>query len=60
MRATAVVQRDIATARALGTTGAPTFLAGKVLSDGRIKVTTSISGSEPIRVFRRALEAALR
>lgn len=52
----AQVQADRSGAGPLGITGTPTFLAGSVLTDGRLKVTHRFSGAQPLTSFQAILD----
>jgi protein-disulfide isomerase len=41
-------------------TGTPSFLVGRSMPGDRAAITVSIAGSQPVAVFRQALEAVLR
>lgn len=47
-------------ARGLGIRGTPAFLIGTRLSDGRVDVTRTISGTQPVEVFEEQLDGALK
>lgn len=54
--ASAAVQRDIETAKALKVNGTPAFLIGKREPDGRLRVTDFLVGAAPYAEFQRILE----
>jgi protein-disulfide isomerase len=53
------VQSDLESARSLGVTGTPTLFLGRVLTDGRVKVETRLSGAAPFERLRREIDALL-
>jgi protein-disulfide isomerase len=52
------VQRDASAAKALGVTGTPTFLIGRVDPDGRVLVSRILTGARPVSEFEAALSSA--
>jgi protein-disulfide isomerase len=56
---TAKVREDLDEAKRLGLTGTPAFLLGTVTQEGTVRVTQKISGSQPLQVFKTALDRAL-
>jgi protein-disulfide isomerase len=58
--ASAVVQADKAGGAALQVAGTPAFLAGAMLSDGRLRVIERISGAQPVARFQDMLDRVLR
>jgi protein-disulfide isomerase len=54
------VHADQKTGTALAIKGTPTFLLGRLQSDGRVKVLQRLSGALPIAEFSSALDALLR
>ena len=56
----AQVRSDIASAEALGLTGTPAFLIGRVQPDGKVKVNAVVSGARPLTEFTRILDNLLR
>jgi len=54
--ATARVRQDVAEAKAVGITGTPTFLFGKIEPDGRLRVVRRESGAIPASVFASMLD----
>ncbi len=58
--AAAVVTSDSAGASALAVTGTPTFLVGRVDSDGRVKVLRRLVGARDVEAFKAAVEEARR
>ncbi|HKW01722.1 MAG TPA: thioredoxin domain-containing protein [Vicinamibacterales bacterium] len=55
----AVVQTDRAGGSAAGVSGTPTFLAGPILPDGRLKVVRRFSGAQPLAEFERLLDQVI-
>lgn len=53
---TAAVQADRAGGGPLGVVGTPTFLAGRISSDGRLKVSERFSGAQPLAQFKSVLD----
>lgn len=53
------VRADGAGAAAVGVSGTPGFLLGRVEPDGRVKVTQRMSGASPFAAFQAALDALL-
>jgi predicted DsbA family dithiol-disulfide isomerase len=53
------IRRDIAEARALSIVSTPTFLLGRRLADGRVKVNQRFSGARPVQMFREAVNELL-
>lgn len=53
------VRADMRAAQALGVTGTPTFLLGRVELDGRVKVLNRFSGALPLERFAQALDPLL-
>jgi predicted DsbA family dithiol-disulfide isomerase len=58
--ATHKVEEDRNAARALGVSGTPTFLFGKIESDSRVKVSHRLSGALPLGEFRSVLDQILK
>jgi len=58
-QASAIVQADKTSGSALHVTGTPAFLAGAMLSDGRLKVIDRFSGAKPIAQFQIMLDRLL-
>lgn len=54
-----IVQTDRANGMAAGVSGTPTFLAGPILSDGRLKVVRRFSGAQPLAEFVRMLDQVI-
>lgn len=54
--ATQMVKRDVDLAKSLQVTGTPTFLVGRVLGDGRLKVSFVIPGARPLADFSAAID----
>ena len=54
--ATASVNADNAGGDEVGVSGTPSFVAGPILPDGRIKVTERFSGALPLAEFQRVLD----
>ena len=52
------VEQDVAAARTLGLSGTPVFLIGRRQADGRVEVTTLLSGARPLEAFVQAIESA--
>jgi protein-disulfide isomerase len=52
------VSDDTVVAKALGISGTPTFLIGRVEKDGRVKVLNVLTGSQPLTQFDAAIAAA--
>ncbi len=52
----ASVRTDSEGGQLLGVTGTPTFVAGPLLSDGRMKVRERFSGAQPLGEFQRVLD----
>jgi protein-disulfide isomerase len=58
--ATARVDTDVALGKTLGITGTPTFFIGTVQTDGRVRVTSILTGARSLADFQDVLDAALR
>lgn len=54
------VESDKASAEPFAITGTPTFLAGSVVAQGRVRVTERFSGALPIQQFQTVLDGLLR
>jgi protein-disulfide isomerase len=54
------VQAEGGQADAFGLMGTPAFLIGRVQPDGRVKITSVVSGARPRGEFRRAIDEALK
>jgi protein-disulfide isomerase len=54
------VKADLADARRLGIMGTPTFLIGRKVADGKMKVVRMIEGSPALRVLTEAVDEALK
>ena len=52
----ALVQADRTGGGPLGIAGTPTFLVGRLLADGRMKVTQRFSGAKPVAAFQAILD----
>jgi protein-disulfide isomerase len=55
----ALIEADSSEAGALKITGTPTFIFGRVESDGRVRATDVLSGAKPIANFRAVLDRLL-
>jgi protein-disulfide isomerase len=55
----AKVRSDAATGAAIGVTGTPAFLIGRLHADGRVRVLDRLSGARPLADFERPLDKAL-
>jgi protein-disulfide isomerase len=53
------VQADKKAAEPFGVTGTPTFLAGPILKDGRVRVSERFSGALPLAQFQTVLDGLL-
>jgi protein-disulfide isomerase len=53
------IQLDVDSAKALGITGTPAFLVGKINGRGELQVSTMLMGARPLKDFAAALDAAL-
>ena len=53
------VRTDLALAQAFGITGTPSFLIGRVTSDGRVRVLNSVPGALPIGAFKSVIDPLL-
>ncbi len=53
---TAAVRADHASGGAVGVSGTPTFLVGRLLADGRLKVSQRLSGALPLEHFQTVLD----
>lgn len=53
------VQADTAEGVRLGITGTPTFLIGRLGSDGRLRVERRIVGAQPLQAFKSVLDQML-
>ena len=53
------VALDISEGKAFGVSATPTFLFGRVLADGTVKVVSRFSGAKPFRAFEAEIEKAL-
>lgn len=58
-QASADVEADRSRGEPLGVSGTPTFFAGLLLEDGRLKVSERISGALPFDAFRAVLDRML-
>jgi protein-disulfide isomerase len=54
-----LVDRDLSEARELRVTGTPTFIFGRIQSDGRVYPTHILTGARPFLDFQRVLEELL-
>lgn len=54
-----IVQADVKGGPALGVSGTPTFLIGKLQSDGSVKVVDRFSGALPLSQFQAALDKVI-
>jgi protein-disulfide isomerase len=53
------VQADLKTGRGLAVSGTPTFFAGTVQPDGRVKVQRRLTGAAPVAEFKATLDNLL-
>ena len=54
------VQTDVASGRALGITGTPSFFLGTLEADGRVRITRRLSGARPLPDFEAAIDSVLK
>jgi protein-disulfide isomerase len=52
-----VVERDMEEAKALGMTGTPTFLVGRIETPGTVTVLKRVTGAHPLTVLAAAVES---
>lgn len=50
------IRRDIASGKALGVSGTPTFFVGQTQPGGRMKAIERLTGSQPLTTFRAVLD----
>ena len=55
----ASVRRDIETGRAIGISGTPAFLVGRIQRDGRVQITDRLSGAKPVEQFAASINKLL-
>ena len=55
-QAASIVQADKASGSELQVTGTPSFLAGPILPDGRVRVSQRLSGAQPFGQFKDMLD----
>jgi protein-disulfide isomerase len=58
-QAATIVQDDRASGELVGIAGTPTFLVGRVLDEGSLKVSQRFSGAKPLREFQSILDRLL-